>query len=205
MKSIGMLVRMFVMMVITLSSISGYALGLNLTVRHFDTSGIVYTGNDLPPFYTERTSAPQVYFAEIGKETILTSSGLEHDSYVDYLPFYQYSVDIPNLFFPTLTNVRVNESLCYFRYYGDMYLKNFASRSVREVIVTLNFSGGGYYNANTAPSGLPIMSLALQLEEKSIGKINFPLYIPLGTKSIKYRVVVKFDGSYSITQFGATQ
>lgn len=204
MKSIKMLVLMIVTMVMTVFSAQAQ---LTLTLRRFEARGIVYTADNLPCFYTEGAPAPQVYFAEIGKETILTQSGFEHDSYVDYLPFYQYSVDIPNLFFPTLTNIRVYESLCYFRYYGEDYLnnKNFAIRIVREVIMTLNFPDMGYYNASTAPGGLPIMSLALQLEEKSIGKINFPLYIPLGTKSIKYRVVVKLDGSYSITQFGATQ
>ncbi len=194
---------MIVTMVMTVFSAQAQ---LTLTLRHFEARGIVYTGVDnLPFFYTEGAPSPQVYFAEIGKETILTQSGFEHDSYVDYLPLYQSSVDIPNLFFSTLTNIRVYESLCHFRYYGDMYMKNLATRTVREVIMTLNFPDMGYYNASTAPNGLPVMSLALQLEEKSIGKINFPLYITPGTKTIKYRVVVKLDGSYSITPFGATQ
>jgi hypothetical protein len=210
MKSIKMLVKMMVLVLsVVFCSASVQADALNLTVRHFDTEGVVFTG-DLPIFYTQRTPAPQVNFKEVGSNTILTSSGLEHDTAYVYLPFYQYSTSILNLYssmyFPLLTpvpaTVMVNESKCYFKYYGDSYVYDLSYREVRELVVTLTFPGG-YSNAQSAPGNLPIRSLAFQLVEKNLGTIQFPLDIQNGTTRIKYRVVVRttgyFTSEYSIS------
>ncbi len=208
MKSIKMLVKLMVLVLSVLfCSVSVQADALNLTVRHFDTEGVVFTG-DMPAFYTQKTTAPQVNFKEVGRNTILTPSGFEHDSIDVYLPFYQYPANILNLYssmyFPLLTpvpaTVTVNESKCYFRYYGDSYIYHddlhildLSYRDVRELVVTLTFPGG-YSNAQSAPGNLPVRSLALQLVEKNLGTLQFPLDIQPGAKQKKYRVVVRTTG-----------
>ncbi len=194
-----MLVLILVAMIAMFGSVSGYAYGLNLTIRYFDTAGVVYTGDDLPLFYTAKTAEPIIQYTENGKNITLNSWGLEHENVKKTLPYESYSYEVPNYYFPTISWIKVKETLCYFKYFGTDYMDGISYRTVRDVIVTLTFPSG-YYNTSTGPNNLPVFSLALQLEEKSIGKINFPIYITNGTAVVKYRVVVHFDGSYSVTR-----
>lgn len=201
MKRIMMLVLMMVTMVIMSSPVSAQADSLNLTIREFIGRGVVYTEDSLPAFTTGLATSPSVVFVENGKNTTISTSGIKRNNVSHILPYTTYSEDISNLYYTTLTRIRVNNTHCYFNYYGDKFLDGVAIREVRDVIVTLYFHMG-YSNDGTSPGNqkLPVMSLALRLEDKNIGVVDYPIYIEPGETLARFRVVVHNNGEYSVTR-----